>query len=140
MKEYMELNRKRFTLRQEIVTDKAEALAIKNGQYFSPYQARREKRFFDNIIGQIDYWNPTNTRKIINDRLKQLGYPKSKLVKTANLSDKNRKEMIDEKEKQMQVFISGERGLIYGKYTDMKWCDVCLEHVQKAHTHNGIEQ
>ena len=140
MKEYMEKNRKRFTLRQEIATDKAEALAIKNKQYFSPYQARREKRFFDNIIGQIDYWNPTNCRKIINDRLRQLGYPKSVLVKTAKLSDKDRKEMIDEKEAQMKVFIEGKREVIYGKYTDMKWCDICLEHVPKQHTHNGIEQ
>ena len=138
MKEYMELNRKRFTLRQETATDKAEALAKQSGQYYSPYRARREKRFFDHIVGQIDYWNPTNCRKIINDRLRQLGYPKSKLVKTAKLSDKDRKEMIDEKEKQMQVFITGKRGLIYGKYTDTKWCDKCLEHVPKAHNHNGV--
>jgi len=138
MKEFMELNRKRFTLRQETATNAAEALAIKNKQYYSPYQARREKRFFEHIVGQIEYWNPTSTRKIINDRLKQLGYPKSKLVKTAKLSDKDRKEMIDEKERQMQVFITGKRGLIYGKYTDMKWCDICLEHVPKQHNHDGV--
>ena len=138
MKEFMELNRKRFTLRQETATNAAEALAIKNKQYYSPYQARREKRFFDNIIGQIEYWNPTNTRKIINDQLRKIGYPKSMFVKTANLSDKNRKEMIDEKERQMQVFITGKRGLIYGKYTDMKWCDICLEHVPKQHNHDGV--
>jgi len=138
MKEYMELNRKKFTLRQETVTNNAEAKAKALGEYYNTYQARREKRFFDNIIRQIDYWNPTNTRKIINDQLRKIGYPKSVLVKTANLSDKDRKEMIDEKEKQMQVFITGKRGLIYGKYTDMKWCDICIEHVPKAHNHNGV--
>jgi len=138
MKEYMEKNEKRFTLRQETVTNNAEAKAKALGQYYSKYGAQREKRFFTAIIRQIDYWNPTNTRKIINDQLRSIGYPKSVLVKTANLSDKDRKEMIDEKEKQMQVFITGKRGLIYGKYTDVVWCDKCLEHVPKQHSHDGV--
>ena len=138
MKEYMEKNEKRFTLRQETVTNNAEAKAKALGQYYNTYGARREKRFFTAIIRQIDYWNPTNTRKIINDQLRSIGYPKSVLVKTANLSDKDRKEMIDEKEKQMQVFITGKRGLIYGKYTDVVWCDICLEHVPKQHSHDGV--
>ena len=141
MKEYMEKNEERFTRRLEKHIDKMIEEAKKNNTYrnYYSYSHERNKRFFKSIIRQIDYWNPTNCRKIINEKLKSIGYPKKVFVQTAKLSDKDRKEMIDDKEKQMRSFIEGEREFVYGKYTDMKWCDVCLEHVPKQHSHEVLK-
>jgi hypothetical protein len=145
MKEYLLKNEKRFTALQVKAIDKIIAEKKAKGAYYSTWQAERNKEFFSStsrhgIIRQMEWWNPNTTRKLANDKLRLLGCRKNTLVKTARLTDEQKILLDEQKEKQMQEYIEGQRKIFEGKYQDMKWCDVCKTRVRKEHSHKVLDQ
>ena len=145
MKEYLLKNEKRFTALQVKAIDKSIAERKAKGQYYSTWQADRNKEFFSSvsrhgIIRQMEWWNPNTSRKLANDKLTLLGCRKNTLVKTARLTDEQKILLDEQKEKQMQEYIEGQRKLFEGKYQDMVWCEICHTRVRKEHSHKVLDQ
>jgi len=138
MKEYLVTNEKRFSDLQAKASDKAEAEAKAKGQYYNTYQTQRTKNFFHNAVKQVDRWNVTTLRTMVNDRLRSLGCRKVTLVKTARLTDQMRLELDRDKEKQMQSFIEGQRPVFEGKFEDITWCPQCKARLPKNHNHRQL--
>jgi hypothetical protein len=144
MKEYLLKNEKRFTALQVKAIDKSIAERKAKGQYYSTWQAERNKEFFSStsrhgIIRQMEWWNPNTTRKLANQKLTLLGCRKNTLVKTAQITDEQRLALDEEKERLMQEFIEGKRPVFEGKYNDLVWCPTCKTRVRKEHSHKILK-
>jgi len=143
MRAWLERNETKLTkkldehVEKRILEEEAKAKLIPS-HYVNTWRMRNSKSFFTKMLRQVNYWNPTTCRKLINDMLRSMGMRKSSYVPTAKLSKADKQELDEWKEKQMQIFVEGARTLFAGKYKDMKWCDTCKERVPRSHNHNGL--